>query len=204
MSVSPDEDRIFNKLLDEYKSNYVQYISTGSQDFKKAYENARNAIHEIISRKQAAVDKERESMKHFAGAYKKDGESLGELQNRAGEMYSSAQNIQDKYETSKKRYDNWLKNEPSQPIDYTNGYAILWRIGLAGLLLLFIFGISFYNPNSVTRSWSSGPSYGASTTISIPSVPGTPIPGTPSFGSPVPGTPGQGLSITMSPAWGRR
>lgn len=212
MNGESEEDAIFNKLLEEYKSNYVEYMSTGTDDFKKAYENSLNAIHKIILTKQAAVDRERANMKHFAGSYKKDGDSLGKLQDKAGKMYNNAQKIQDKYETSKKRYDNWLKNEPSQAIDYTNGYGILWRIGLAGLLLLFIFAISFYNPNATSRPWFSG----TGTTISIPSfgssVPGSPAFGSPAFGSPripmTPGSPGagagQGLSITMSPAWGRR
>jgi len=220
MSVLADEDNTFNKLLDEYKSNYVQYVSTGSQDYKRAYENARNAIQAMISKKQETVDKERADMKHFVGAYKKDGESLGKLQDKAGDMYTNAQKIQDRYETSKKRYDNWLNNEePSQVIDYTNGYGIVWRMGLAILLLLFVFGLSFYNPNVLNRSWGWGNGYGAGTTISIPSfgspVPGTPVPGTPVPGTPVPGTPvfgipgtprspASGVSITMSPAWGRR
>jgi len=210
MSVLADEDNTFNKLLDEYKSNYVQYVSAGSQDYKRAYENARNAIHSMISKKQEAVDKERADMKHFVGAYKKDGESLGKLQDKAGDMYKNAQKIQDRYETSKKRYENWLNNEePSQAIDYTNGYGIVWRMGLAVLLLLFVFGLSFYNPNVSNQSWGWG--YGAGTTISIPSF-GSSVPGTPAFGSPIPGTPafgtprspGPGMSITMTPAWGRR
>ena len=218
MSVPANEDNTFNKLLDEYKSNYVQYVSTGSQEFKKAYENARNAIHAMIAKKQEAVDKERADTKHFVGAYKKDGESLGKLQDKAEGMYKNAQAIQDKYETSKKRYDNWLINgEPSQAIDYTNGYGIVWRMGLAILLLLFVFGLSFYNPNVMNQPWAAG------TTISIPSFGGpsfggpsfggpsfgSSVPGTPAFGSPAFGTPrSPGLSITMSPgpspAWGRR
>lgn len=195
MSVPADEDNTFNKLLDEYKSNYVQFVTTGNQQFQKAYENARNAIQEMISGKRALVDKERSDMKHFVGAYKKDGDSLGELQDRAGGMYKNAQKIQDSYETSKKRYDNWLKNEePSQPIDYTNGYGILWRVGLLALMLLFIFGISFYNPTTVNQ-----PFYG--TSFSLPSFGtgyGSSIPGTPR----TPGTPG-GLNVNiLSPAWG--
>jgi hypothetical protein len=197
MSVLADEDNTFNKLLDEYKSNYVQFVTTGNQQFQKAYENARNAIQGVISGRRAVVDKERSDMKHFVKAYKKDGDSLGELQDRAGGMYKNAQKIQDSYETSKKRYDNWLKNEePSQPIDYTNGYGILWRVGLLALMLLFIFGISFYNPTATSQR----PFYGSS--FSLPSF-GTGygssyIPGTPR----TPGTPG-GLNVNiLSPAWG--
>jgi hypothetical protein len=196
MSVPADEDNTFNKLLDEYKSNYVQFVTTGNQQFQKAYENARNAVQDIISGRRAAVEKERSDMKHFVKAYKKDGDSLGELQDRAGGLYKNAQTIQDSYETSKKRYDNWLKNEePSQPIDYTNGYGILWRVGLLALLLLFIFGISFYNPTATSQQQ---PFYGSS--FSLPSF-GTGslyIPGTPR----TPGTPG-GLNVNiLSPAWG--
>jgi hypothetical protein len=200
MSVPADEETTFNKLLDEYKSNYVQFVGTGNQQFQKAYENARNAIHGIISGRQSAVDKERADMKHFVGVYKKDGDSLGELQDRAGGMYVNAQKIQDSYETSKKRYDNWLKNEePAQPIDYTNGYGILWRVGLLALLLLFIVGISFYNPTSVNQSFYGSsfslPSFGYGPSVAS-SIPGTPR----TLGTP--GTPG-GLSVNiLSPAWG--
>lgn len=148
-------DDTFNKLLDEYKSNYVQFVTTGGQEYQKAYTIARDAIQSMISEKRGAVEKERQDMKHFVGAYKTDNESLGGLHDRAGNMHKNAQAIQDSFETSKQRYDNWLKNgEPSEIIDYTNGYGFLWRLGAVMVLLVLVFWIAYYNPGVVASSTS--------------------------------------------------
>jgi len=149
-------DDTFNKLLDEYKSNYVQFVTTGSQEYQKAYTIARDAIQSMISEKQAEVDKERQDMKHFAGAYTQDNQTLGALHDRAAGLQKNAQTIQDSYETSKQRYDNWLKNgEPSAIIDYTNGYGFLWRLGALMVLLVLVFWVAYYNPGGAAGYTSS-------------------------------------------------
>jgi hypothetical protein len=113
-------------------------------------------------------------MKHFVGAYKEDGDALGEMQDRAGKMYKNAQKIQDNYETSKQRYDNWVKTEdPSPVIDYTNGYGILWRIGSIALCIIMLFWVGYYNPSIATQPWSTAaPSFAL--TPFLRSAPGTP------------------------------
>jgi hypothetical protein len=171
---SADDDETFNKLLDEYKSNYVQFVTLGNTEYKTAYTNARNAIQSMISEKRGEVDKERQDMKHFVGAYKEDGDALGEMQDRAGKMYKNAQKIQDNYETSKQRYDNWVKTEdPSPVIDYTNGYGILWRIGSIALCIIMLFWVGYYNPSIATQPWSTAaPSFAL--TPFLRSAPGTP------------------------------
>jgi len=176
-------DDTFNKLLDEYKSNYVQFVTTGSPEYQKAYTIARDAVQSMISEKQSGVEQERKAMKHYAGSYGADNASLSALHDKADGMQKNAQAIQDKYETSKKRYDTWVKNgQPGARIDYTNGYGFLWRVGALMVLLVLVFCIGFYNPGLVSSSVITG-----SSTVSLPVS--------------APGTPGTFISI-QSPQWG--
>lgn len=135
----------FNKLLDEYQGNYVQFLTTGIPDYERAYKNAQTAIEQILDTKRQRVDKEKKDMKHFATSYKDDNEDLGGLFDSASTMYQDAQSIQDEFETAKQRYDQFTKSPaPPKAIDVTNGYKLLLRIGLILILIPVLFLLGYY------------------------------------------------------------
>lgn len=135
----------FNKLLDEYQGNYVQFLMTGIPDYERAYKNARDSIEKILGTKRERVDKEKGDMKHFTKSYKQDNEDLGGLFDTASAMYQDAQSIQDNYETAKQRYNEFTdKPEPLKAVDVSNGYKLLFRIGLILILIPVLFLLGFY------------------------------------------------------------
>jgi hypothetical protein len=159
----------FNKLLDEYSGNYVQFLTTGIADYERAYKNAQNLIEKTLDEKRQQVDKEKRDMKHFAESYRDDNKELSGMFNSASDMYKDAQKIQDKFETSKQRYADFTRtHDPSKAINISNGYNLLLRIGIILVLLplLFAFGVYMITGTSVSTSQSIIPTAMATTLTS--------------------------------------
>jgi vacuolar-type H+-ATPase subunit I/STV1 len=150
----------FNKLLDEYKNQYLQFLATGSAEFKTAYQRAMDGIESAITEKREQVDAEKRAMKHFAATYKKDNEELTDALNTASTMTEDAQQIHDEYEGSKNRYDVWTSGYvPQASINYdvSNGYGIMLRFGIFLILLPILILIGYLTPRGgeATRALSS-------------------------------------------------
>jgi hypothetical protein len=150
----------FNKLLDEYKNQYLQFLATGSAEFKTAYQRAMDAIENAITEKREQVDAEKRAMKHFASTYKKDNEELNDAIHTASEMTKDAQEIHDEYEGSKNRYDVWTSGyAPPSSIHYdvSNGYGIMLRFGIFLILLPILILVGYLTPRGgeATRALSS-------------------------------------------------
>lgn len=150
----------FNKLLDEYRSNQIQYLSTQRPEYKKAADAAERAVQDALTNKQKTVDKQRKDMAHFASSYEDDTKELFTLADRGKDMRGDAEKLMDNYETSKQRYDAWSASPPpASVVDYANGFGILWRVGVLMLLLPILVLIGFYSPqlHQMSSSWLGGP-----------------------------------------------
>jgi hypothetical protein len=150
----------FNKLLDEYKNQYLQFLATGSAEFKTAYQRAMDAIEAAITEKREQVDSEKKAMKHFAATYQKNNEELADVMNTASSMTEDAQKINDEYEGSKNRYDVWTSGYmPKATINYdvSNGYGIMLRFGIFLILLPILILVGYLTPRGgeATRALSS-------------------------------------------------
>jgi len=152
----------FNKLLEEYKGNYIQFLATGSAEYQRAYKNAQNFIEKAISDKRGNVEKESSDMQHFAQSFKEDSSALSSMYDSGTEMYADAGEIQDKFEASKNRYDVMTAaGDKGKTINIALGYAILWRVGLAILLLPVLFGVGyFWTRTTPTQMYMAVPTYG--------------------------------------------
>jgi hypothetical protein len=137
----------FNRLLTEYKNQYLQFLSTGNAEYKTAYERVMKGIEDAISKKREQVDSQKKSMSHFLDSYKKDNQDISKLVNNSEEITKDAQALHDDYETSKDRYDSWTSDPNVQKgpvIDVTNGYGIMLRIGIFLILLPILIFIGYY------------------------------------------------------------
>ena len=143
---APEEER-FNKLLDEYRTNSLEYVSTQRPEYKKAADIAEGAVQDMLTKKQESVIQQKKDMQSFASSYEEGNKELFAIRERGEDMRGDTQKLIDKYETSKQRYDAWSDN-PLAPstIDYKLGYGILWRLGILMLLLPAIMFIGFFNP----------------------------------------------------------
>lgn len=135
----------FNKILEEYRGNYIQFLTTGIPEYKTAYQRAQDIIEKLLQEKQEQVLKEKKDMKHFVESYKRDNEELTSLYDAGTSMKKDAQEIQDEYITSKNRYSEFTK-KPEIPakVDLTNGYTILLRIGIIFIILPVLFFLGYF------------------------------------------------------------
>ena len=138
----------FNKLLDEYRSNQLKFLTTQRPEYQKAAKIAQTAVEDAIAEKQEGVTQQRRDMAHYVKSHAEGTKELFTLVEQAGDMRGDAQKMIDSYETSKGRYESWSANPAvsGSAINYDNGYAILWRVGLAMLLFLVLMLVAFYNP----------------------------------------------------------
>lgn len=143
----------FNRLLTEYKNQYLDFLTTGSPENKTAYQRVMDAIENAITKKRKEVESQKSAMKHFVKSYKQDNDDIAKL-------VDNAQELHDEYTTSKDRYDAWTSdpNVPKGPvIDVANGYGIMLRFGIfliliPVLILVGWLGLSGHNAPHGTGS----------------------------------------------------
>jgi hypothetical protein len=138
----------FNRLLQEYKNHYLEFLSSGDQQFKTAYQRAYDAIESAIDSKRKSVESEKRALSHFVDSYKKTNETLG------SDLVVDAQKVQDSYETSKQRYDAWTESPqaPPPPVNVGNAYYILIRLGCILILLPLLYFVSGFGRSGATSS----------------------------------------------------
>ena len=137
----------FENLLNEYKSNYVQFLSTGNPAYKTAYMNAQEAIDKAILARQDEVEDQKRDMKRFADSYQEGNSELSDIYDSVTGMFQNAQQIEDTYQAAKGRYNQVASPESGGPaINIANGYAFLMRFGLILIILPLLFFIGYWSP----------------------------------------------------------
>lgn len=130
----------FNKLLTEYKNQYLDFLATGGAEYKAAYQRVMSEIESMISAKRQEVDAQKSSMKHFVKSYAEDNRDLGG-------MVEDAQQLHDQYQTSKNRYEAWTEDSkiPKAPVlDISNGYSIMLRFGIFLILIPVLILVGWF------------------------------------------------------------
>ena len=168
MARAAAESENFEKLLDQYRSNQLQFLTTQRPEYKKAADIAEKAVQDALTKKQGTVDEQRKAMAGFAAQYESSNRELFTLADLAEDMRGDTQRLVDRYDTSKQRYDAWSEKPPSgSTIDYATGYRILWRVGIIMLILPILVMVGFYSPQLYDMgvgisSWFGGaPAYGS-------------------------------------------
>lgn len=146
----------FEKMLAEYKSNYVQFLTTGNDAYKTAYQNAQDLLEKMVGAKQKEVEGQKRDMQKFAVSYKDGTNDLESEYDKAAKLHGDAQKIEDEYQTARNRYD--LYNEKSvkisAPLDLNNGYTMLVRFGVLLFLIPVLFLIGYWTPSSGLSMYS--------------------------------------------------
>ena len=139
----------FNRLLDEYKNQYLQFLATGEESYRVAYNRAMEGIEEAISSKREIVDADKAAMKHFAASYEQTNKELADTVSSA----KNAQEAHDQYVTSKDRYSSWSAPTLITSTDVSVGYDILLRIGIFLILLPIFLYISYFTSGMTNTSY---------------------------------------------------
>jgi len=152
----------FENLLNEYKSNYTQFLTTGNSAYKTAYLNAQEAIDKAILARQGEVEDQKRDMNRFAESYQEGNADLSDIYDSATGLFKNAQQIEDTYQAAKQRYNQVASPESGGPaLNVANGYAFLLRFGIVLILLPLLFFIGYWSP-TVRAAISTAPSAMAS------------------------------------------
>jgi hypothetical protein len=137
----------FEEMLNEYKSNYVQFVTTGIEAYRTAYKTAQDALEQMVGNRQKEVEAQKADMQKFAESYQEGNAEMGTEYDKAAELHSSAQKIEDEYVGAKNRYDMYKDKTPDLPIvDVSNGYAMILRLGIILFIIPIMFLIGFWSP----------------------------------------------------------
>lgn len=123
-------DSNFERTLDLYKSNLVQYKISGNSGFKIAAENAKKWLDEYVANMQAGVEKDGKEIQNFVQNYAKSDEEIAKLKQDMSTIRKDGPELQAIYETER-------ESQKEIPIDYTLYYtkgAVL--AGIAGLVVV--------------------------------------------------------------------
>lgn len=137
----------FEDLLNEYKLNYTQFLSTGNSAYKTAYLNAQQAIDKAILDRQKEVEDQKRDMNQFTESYQEGNSELSDVYDSASGLFNNAQQIEDTYRGAKQRYEQLVSPESGEPtLNLSNGYAFILRFGLVLILLPLLFFIGYWSP----------------------------------------------------------
>lgn len=139
----------FNRLLEEYKNQYLQFLATGEESYKRAYQTALEAIENAVSSKRDQLDTEKGALKHFAASYAKTNKELESV------VQDGLQDAHDQYTTSKNRFNEWTANPVTRTtVDVSTGYIILLRFGILLILLPVLLFVGLVMPFQFEQSQS--------------------------------------------------
>ncbi len=149
----------FNKLLTEYKNQYLQFLATGNSQFRDAYQRVMKSIEDTIEQKRSQVDSQKGAMKHFVRSYKQDNDELADMVGSTASLAKTSQQAHDEFLTSKDRYDTWT-SDPNAPkkavVDVANGYAIMLRFGIFLILIPVLIFIGWLGGGHPVAPASTG------------------------------------------------
>ena len=174
----PNTQSDFEQALALYRSNYVQFLSTGNPAYKTAYQNAQDAIEKFIQDRQSEVERQKHDMKRFADSYQEGNSELSDIYDSASGLFMNAQQIEDTYRTAKQRYDEVVAPGSGTPVlDVANGYAFLLRFGLILIFLPILFLIGWWSPQIKAAA-----STAVSTAVTAVTAATTPLMSSPTLG----------------------
>ena len=122
----------FGQALEIYKTNYIQYRTTGRPEYKLAYEGAESWVSQYLQSMSREIESGAISVNKFIEDNAKANPELTELQSRFRTIRKEGPAIQDKYATVRR-----VNNEVPD-IDYTEYYVKAGLIvGFVGMIALF-------------------------------------------------------------------
>lgn len=125
----------FSQAVELYKTNYVQYRTTGRSEYKMAYETAERWIESYLKQMDASVASNAQAISKFVDEYSTASPELNTIQKQFATIRKEGPAVQDAYATIKR------VNSEQPEIDNTDLYA---KAGIAAGLLGVVIVMSFF------------------------------------------------------------
>lgn len=150
-----DENSRFRTLLDQYRDSYLQFVTTGSQSYKDAYEKILTEITNAISGRKKQYADETAVLNRFMDEYGKSQSEIEDLEKTGQSSVNDIQAIADDHAAAKDRYTFFDKcggggGTPSggQPatLAFQRGFEIALRLGIMIIVIIVLFIVGYFFP----------------------------------------------------------
>ncbi len=122
----------FGQALEIFKTNYVQYRTTGRPEYKTAYEGAESWISQYLQSMSREIESSAASVNKFIQDNVDANPELVQLQSRFRTIRNEGPAVQDTYATVRR------VNKEVPDVDYTEFYVKAGLIvGFVGMIALF-------------------------------------------------------------------
>jgi hypothetical protein len=125
----------FSQAVELYKTNYIQYRTTGRSEYKIAYESAERWIESYLNKMNDSIDTNAAAITKFVNEYSNANPELGDLQKRLSTIRKEGPALENTYTTIKR------VNREQPEIDNTDLYA---KAGIAAGLLGVVIVMSLF------------------------------------------------------------
>ncbi len=123
----------FGQAVEIFRSNYVQYRTTGSSTYKQAYEGAEQWINRYLTSVQGQLTASNTNLTNFVDDYKNANPEMTILQKQLKNITKEGPRAQDEYQTVKRVMEG--APETIDPRNYyVKGAIIVGILGIAGVL----------------------------------------------------------------------
>lgn len=151
-----DENSRFRTLLDQYRDSYLQFVTTGSQSYKDAYEKILTEITNAISGRKKQYADETAVLNRFMDEYGKSQSEIEDLEKTGQSSVNDIQAIADDHAAAKDRYTFFDEcgggggGTPSggQPatLAFQRGFEIALRLGILIIVIIALFIVGYFFP----------------------------------------------------------
>jgi hypothetical protein len=149
-----DENSRFRKLLDQYRDSYLQFVTTGSQSYKDAYEKVLTEITGAIAGRKQQYSSETEVLNRFMDEYGKSQSEIENLQKTGESSVNDIQEITNAHISAKDRYTFFDEcgggggTSGGQPatLAFQRGFEIALRLGIMILIIIALFIVGYFFP----------------------------------------------------------
>jgi hypothetical protein len=150
-----DENSRFRKLLDQYRDSYLQFVTTGSQSYKDAYEKVLTEITGAIAGRKQQYSSETAVLNRFMDEYGKSQSEIENLQKTGESSVNDIQEVTNAHISAKDRYTFFdecggggIPASGGQPatLALQRGFEIALRLGIMILIIIALFIVGYFFP----------------------------------------------------------
>ena len=125
----------FGQAIEIFRSNYIQYRTTGQSTYKQAYEAAELWLNRYLTSVDSQLRRSNGDLKQFVDSYSNANPDMVALQGKMKSIATEGPEIQDEYETVKRVMSDEASRDPSQKWNYyVKGAIVAGILGIAAIL----------------------------------------------------------------------
>ncbi len=122
----------FSQALDIYRTNYIQYKTTGREEFKMAYENAEAWVVNYLKSMETQVSQGSKNITDFVNKYSNSETEFGKIAATMRQVKTQGPAVQDKYMTIKRVQSETTGDEEADL--YVKASIVAALVGIAALV----------------------------------------------------------------------